>query len=117
MDLRKKLGNAGERLAAEFLVKLGYKILERQYRTKFGEIDVVARDGDELVFVEVKTRRDRSYGDPEEAVHSLKLSHMAAAGEAYLRDKKNESKPHRYDVIAIYWPEGREPDIVHLPAV
>jgi len=117
MDSRKELGDAGERLAAEFLVGKGYRIIERQYRTKLGEIDLVARDQDEIVFVEVKTRRDKSFGDPEEAVHGLKLTHMARAGEAYLRDKKSESMPHRYDVVAIHWPEEDEPEIIHLEAV
>jgi len=104
-------------LAAQFLTDLGYKIIDRQYRTRFGEIDLVAQDGHELVFVEVKTRTNLEFGHPEEAVHSLKLSRMSAAGDWYLRERKLESASHRYDVVAITWIEGGVPEIVHLKAV
>ncbi len=117
MDARRKLGNEGEDLAALFLKQQGYKILAQQHRTKFGEIDLVARDGREIVFVEVKTRKTLEFGHPEEAVHPIKLSHMAAAGECYLNEYKLESSPHRYDVVAITWPEGQDPEILHLKAV
>ncbi len=117
MDARKKLGDMGEELAAKFLKNQGLKILERQYRTKFGEIDLVAKDGCEIVFVEVKTRRTLELGHPEEAVHSIKLAHMAASGECFLRDQRCESAPHRYDVVAITWPKGKMPEILHLKAV
>ena len=104
-------------MAARFLKKIGYKILAQQHRTKFGEIDLVARDGREIVFVEVKTRQTLEFGHPEEAVHPIKLAHMSAAGECYLQEKRWESRAHRYDVIAITWPEGQDPEIVHLKAV
>lgn len=117
MDERRKFGNEGEELAAKFLKRQGLKILKTQYRTKFGEIDLVARDGREIVFVEVKTRRTLEFGHPEEAVHPIKLAHMSAAGEYYLREHKCEAAPHRYDVIAIIWPEGETPEILHLKAI
>ena len=114
MDERRELGNKGEELAARFLKKIGYKIMARQFRTRFGEIDLVAKDGHEIVFVEVKTRQTLEFGHPEEAVHPIKLAHMSAAGEAYLSDQKIENVAHRYDVIAITWPEGQDPEILHL---
>ena len=117
MDARRKLGNEGEELAARFLKGKKYKILDRQYRTKFGEIDLVARDGREIVFVEVKTRQTLEFGHPEEAVHPIKLAHMSAAGEAYLSEKRKEAVAHRYDVVAITWPEGQDPEILHLKHV
>lgn len=117
MDKRRKLGNDGEELAARFLKNIGYKIIARQERTKFGEIDLVAKDGREIVFVEVKTRKTLEYGHPEEAVHPIKLAHMSAAGEAYLSEKRIEGVAHRYDVIAITWPEDQDPEILHLKSV
>jgi putative endonuclease len=117
MDERRKLGNEGEDLAARFLKGVGYKILERQFRTKFGEIDLVAKDGREIVFVEVKTRQTLEFGHPEEAVHPVKLAHMSASGEGYLSEKRIESAAHRYDVVAITWPEGQDPEILHLKNV
>jgi len=117
MDARRKLGNEGEELAARFLKGKKYKILDRQYRTKFGEIDLVAKDGREIVFVEVKTRKTMEFGHPEEAVHPIKLAHMSAAGEAYLSEKQKEAAAHRYDVVAIIWPEGKDPEILHIKAV
>jgi len=117
MDKRRQLGNEGEALAARFLKKIGHKILARQHRTKFGEIDLVAREGREIVFVEVKTRQTLEFGHPEEAVHPIKLAHMAAAGEAYLSEKRQEGAAHRYDVVAITWPMGQDPEILHLKAV
>lgn len=117
MDKRRKLGNKGEDLAAEFLKDLGYKVIDRQFNTRFGEIDLVAQDGHELVFVEVKMRTNLAFGHPEEAVHSEKLSRMARAGEMYLRKRNLESAPYRYDVVAITWVEGQVPEVVHLKAV
>ncbi len=117
MDARRKLGNKGEELAAHFLEDLGYKVIDRQYRTRFGEIDLVARDGHELVFVEVKTRTNLAFGHPEEAVHSQKLSRMVRAGEMYLEKHRLESYSYRYDVIAITWVDGEVPEVVHLKAV
>jgi putative endonuclease len=95
------VGARGERLAASFLKKNGYKVMERNYRSKrWGEIDIVAWDGDTLVFVEVKTRMTSLFGKPQEAVHPQKIRSLKRAGQFYLRQKKVEG-PVRIDVVAV----------------
>jgi uncharacterized protein (TIGR00252 family) len=83
-DSRKRLGNAGERLAAEHLRQAGYVVRTLNYRCRAGEIDVVAEAAGDIVFVEVKTRRGEAYGLPEEAVTLAKQRKLIAAGQAYL---------------------------------
>lgn len=80
---RKSLGNLGENLALKHLANNGYKILERNFRSKLGEIDVVAQEGDCLVFVEVKTRWSKSFGPPEEAITPWKIRRIIKAGQYY----------------------------------
>jgi putative endonuclease len=106
------LGDRGENLAARFLRDKGYKILVRNYRCNVGEIDIIARDGTALVFVEVKTR---SYDDPtpEEQVHAGKQHQLTKAARFYLARYGTPQPPARFDVVAIVWPEGREPQIRH----
>jgi len=100
-DLRRVLGDRGETLAAEHLRSIGCKILARQYRCPQGEIDIVAIDGDEVIFAEVKTRQDQSYGFPEEAVTAAKIRHLVLAAEHFLRSKHLEGRPWRIDVLAV----------------
>jgi len=102
VDARRIFGNEGERLAAAFLQEKGYKILERQYTTRFGEIDLVARDGDEIVFVEVKTRKTLDFGFPEESVTGEKLEKIMRVGEWYLQQVGLSGADCRVDVIAIH---------------
>jgi len=97
---RRRFGNRGEREAQRFLKKQGYVILERQFTTRFGEIDLIARDGDEIVFVEVKARHSDLFGDPEASVTDTKLQKIAAVGEQYLSQKQLDLS-YRVDVIAI----------------
>jgi putative endonuclease len=82
-NYRKKLGQWGEKVAAHHLEAKGYEIVARNWRCREGEIDLVARAGDELVFVEVKTRRGRSQGTPEEALTPHKTRKLLALGEIY----------------------------------
>lgn len=117
MDQRRTFGNSGEALAAGHLERQGLRVLERQYRTNAGEIDLVAQDGEEIVFVEVKTRRGVEYGYPEAAVTRSKLNHIVAAGEFFLRERSLEAQPWRVDVIAIRDLPGGEPEIVHFRGV
>ncbi len=107
-----RLGERGENVAAKFLTSLGYKILQRNYNTKVGEIDIVARDGRVLVFVEVKTRTD-SEPRPEDQVNLEKQHQITKAASTYLNRFGFPQPPARFDVIAIVWPEGREPMIQH----
>ena len=107
---RKDLGNWGEDRAAEFLRSQGYRILERSYRTRLGELDLVAQDGETLVFVEVKTRTGIGFGLPQEAVNFRKQRHMVQTALAYIKEKGLQSLPLRFDVVAIS-PEKTE----HIP--
>ena len=106
------LADRGENVAAKFLRNLGYKILERNYRTAVGEIDIIARDGKTLVFVEVKTR---AYDDPtpEEQVNNTKQHQNTKAAKMYLSRFGQPQPPARFDIVAVVWPQGREPIIRH----
>src|SRR5512147_2803974 len=99
--LSKLLGRSGEDLAAKRLEKLGYRVLERNYSTKQGEIDLIALDRDTIVFVEVKTRTNDAYGAPELAVDLRKQSRMVKAALGYLKQKKLHQMSCRFDVVAI----------------
>lgn len=116
MDPRRLLGNRGERQAERFLKRQGYRVLARQYRTRFGEIDLVclAPQADEIVFVEVKTRESLGGGYPEESVTPEKLQHLAAAADLYLQETRQELRPYRFDLIAILDVPGKDPEIRHV---
>lgn len=116
MDLRRVFGNSAEELASRFLKGLGYKIIEKQFRTKFGEIDLIAMDGNEVIFVEVKARKSTDFGYPEESVTKSKLRKIAAVSSEYLHRKKLDSVPFRIDVIAIDY-SGKKPDLKHIIGV
>ena len=94
------LGRNSEQLAVKYLEKKGYRILRRNFRTKKGEIDVIAEDGPWLVFIEVKARSSGLFGAPEEAVNLRKQRKIAGAALGYIAMEKTE-RPVRFDVIAI----------------
>jgi putative endonuclease len=98
---RSSLGKLGEDLACEELTRRGYAILARRYRTRFGEIDIVARDDSVLVFVEVKARRSRRCGGAVEAVTSWKRRRLAAIALDYLARANRLDARCRFDVVAI----------------
>jgi len=93
-------GREGEELAAKFLQEKGYNILETNWRFRHKEIDIIAIRDDEIVFVEVKTRKNTDFGYPEEAVDYNKQKHLIDAAEAYMIDK-NLDLNARFDVISI----------------
>ena len=99
-------GKQGEEEACRYLTTLSYEILHRNWRSGRNEIDIIARDGRTIVFVEVKTRTSENYGFPEEAVSPDKEAHLQAAAEAYLIEKQ-ELAPIRFDIVAIV--PGKEP--------
>ena len=99
-----KLGNAGERVAERYLKHQGFRILFRRYRTPLGEIDLIARDQDTIVFVEVKTRRGDSAGNPESAVDERKQAQITRLALAFLKQNGLLEHPARFDVVAIVWP-------------
>jgi putative endonuclease len=98
---RQATGLTGERLAAAELVRRGYGILATRYRTRFGEIDIVAEDAATIVFVEVKARRTKRYGEAAEAVVSWKQRRIAAMALDYLARSRRLEAPCRFDVVAI----------------
>jgi putative endonuclease len=100
-DPRQALGKAGEDLACAELRRRGYAILARRYRTRRGELDIVARDGDTLVFVEVKARRATGYGTPQEAVTWEKRRRLAAMADDFLARARLGAVPCRFDVVAV----------------
>jgi putative endonuclease len=101
-----KLGQRGEDLAASYLQKNGYKIIQRNYKTMIGEIDIIARDRDDLVFIEVKTRESLEYGQPFESVNKNKRRKIANVAMLYLKKLKN-IPACRFDVVSVYYEEGR----------
>lgn len=101
MTYKKRLGDKGEEIAADFLLDKGYQILERNYFSRYGEIDLVAQDFDAVVFVEVKTRRTQSFGSPEASVTPAKLERIQKAGLIWLRDHPDSPENWRVEVISI----------------
>jgi len=110
--LRKLLGREGEDRAAKFLAKRGYRILERNYRTRSGEIDLIALDRGVVVFVEVKTRTSDAFGAPELAVTPQKQKRMLKAALGYMKYKKLHQVPCRFDVVAISGAAGPEVELI-----
>ena len=101
---RQTLGGWGETAAADFLAQQGYQILERNARTPYGELDLVTRFQAVTVFVEVKTRRSKRFGYPEESVTARKRQHLFDSGRAYLQAHPELDGDWRVDVIAVEQP-------------
>jgi putative endonuclease len=95
------LGKSGEDLACRELQRQGYVILARRYRTRYGEIDIVARDGPTTVFIEVKARTSDRYGDPAEAVTLHKQARVTAMAEDFIARRGLHDTPCRFDVVAV----------------
>lgn len=98
---RRLIGHKGEELAAQFLAAQGYSILQRNYRCRLGEIDIVARDGATTVFVEVKTRSSGRYGQAQEAITYRKRAKLRRLGEYYVAQFGCQEESLRFDVVAI----------------
>jgi len=111
---RRSLGNRGERAAARYLKRRGYKILARGDRLLPGELDLVALDGDTVVFVEVKSRRSADVGHPAEAVNTAKQRRLTRLAVTFLKRHGLLEHPARFDVVALTWPEGGRPTIEHF---
>ena len=108
---KQKIGKWGESVAAWYLAKKGYEILARHYTSRFGEIDLIAKDKDELVFVEVKARLGTGTGEPEEAVNWHKISKLKRVILAYL--SRNTAEKFRIDVVAITRKTDKKVSIRH----
>ena len=103
----KSTGRWGEEQAVRFLRRHGYRILERNYSCRFGEIDVIASRRGVLSFIEVKTRRDDSHGEAREFVSAAKQQRLLSTASLYLSEHETELQP-RFDVIEVYAPQGPE---------
>jgi putative endonuclease len=98
---RRRFGDFGERIAAAHLEAQGYAVLERNWAVREGEIDIIASRGADLVFVEVKSRRGRAMGGPEESITGRKAAHLRAAAIAYAQQHPEAPPNHRIDAVVI----------------
>lgn len=111
---KKDIGIIGEDLASKFLKKKGYKILHRNYRTIFGEIDAVARRGGLIIFIEVKTRSTSSLGPPCLAVTRLKARHIIKNALFYLKSRRLSDAKWRIDIVSVKLDYERKPESIEL---
>ena len=108
MTLKKKeLGAKGEEAAVRYLKSKGYRIIERNYRIRLGEIDIIAKQGDDLVFVEVKTRTDNLFGSPFDSITFQKQKQLSKVALEYINKKGCHNRPVRFDVVGVKFQEGR----------
>ena len=109
------LGRTGEEIAAAYLQQAGYRVLARNYRQKCGEIDIIAEDNGTLVFVEVKTRNNTSFGTPFAAVTVKKQKQIGRVAQDYLARHELFDRPARFDVVSILL-DGNRPPAIELLA-
>jgi putative endonuclease len=114
MSRSQKLGRSGEDASLEFLRKKNYEILHRGFRFHRAEIDIIARDGETLVFIEVKTRRRWEHGLPEESVTPAKQRQIRRVAEAYLALNSLPDVPCRFDILSLYFRETRGYEVHHI---
>lgn len=107
-------GNYGETLAVKYLQKLGYKILERNYRIRGGEIDIVAQNKDILVFIEVKARWSHEFGLPVESITPWKIKALLKTAQFYCLKMKWGDKPYRIDVVSVDFAEDQNNPKIEL---
>ena len=103
----REIGKIGEDIATQYLEKIGYQIVEKNFQCKLGEIDIIAKDKDEVVFVEVKSRKILSYGKPADAVNGIKKKHIYRTAQYYLLIHNQLDVYTRIDVIEIYLNEEK----------
>lgn len=111
---KQTVGNHGEEIACQYLKKLGFKILERNYRIRGGEIDIVARDKDTLVFVEVKTRWSHEYGPPVEAMKPWKIRSLLKTARFYVQKIGWGDREYRLDFIGVDFADNRQDPGIEL---
>jgi len=103
-----KIGHLGETIAKQYLQNNGYRIIEKNYRTKYAEIDLVAYDKGILVFVEVRTKIDEQFGSPEESINRHKMRKLVKNAEAYVA-RKRYTKEYRIDALCIVLGKNKSP--------
>jgi len=106
-----KLGGYGEDLAVNALIAEGYRIVERNARIYKREVDIIATDGQTLVFIEVKARKDHSYGKPLEAVTPKRRARIRKAAELYVMKNRMKNAPVRFDVVCVDFAGGDAPEV------
>jgi len=111
---RKQTGALGEKIAQDFLKKRGYRIVETNYRCRRGEIDIVARKKDCLIFVEVRTKRSLEFGSPEESITQSKMSRMRASAAYYRQSHERLPESWRIDLVAVVLDKMGKPTRVEL---
>ncbi len=111
---RKYTGTLGEKLAQDFLRKQDYQIMETNYRCPEGEIDIIAKDGDFLVFVEVRTKKSHEFGTPEESITPAKMRKLRAASFHYQQSHQNLPPLCRIDVVAVELDQKSKPFKINL---
>ncbi len=116
MAAHNELGKWGEELAAEYLLEKGYEIIERDWKSGHHDLDIIAKEGDTLAIVEVKTRRTRLFGDPEEAVDYRKRQSLQSAINHYVKSHHVKATV-RFDIISIVGTIGSTPEIDHIKDV
>jgi putative endonuclease len=115
-DTKRVVGSRGEEEAARFLARSGLDVLDKNVRTRAGEIDLVARDGKTIVFVEVKTRRDMEGDPPQAGVNTRKQNRLGRLAQGYLKSKRIRQTPCRFDVVSVIFnDEGAVKAIRHIP--
>ncbi len=112
MDKRKQTGQQGEDIAASHLIEKGYKVVQRNWRCSVGELDIIAENGDTLVFVEVRTRSSRRFGSAEESITPAKRARLVELAHAYLQEDESD-RSWRIDVVAVQLGPGL-PQINHI---
>jgi len=112
---KQNLGKYGEDIAADYLIGHGYHLIQRNFKARYGEIDIIAQKNSILVFIEVKTRIGKKYGTPEEAVTKRKIHEVTVTAEYFYLLNSNLPKAHRIDVIAIeLFPDKTIQDLRHI---
>ena len=111
---RQKYGGFGENLAVGYIVSRGYRIIETNYKNRLGEIDIIARDGDVIVFIEVKSRRSNRFGSARASVSKSKQRKISMVALGYLRSNGGTGQKARFDVVAINSHESGPEDHIEL---
>ena len=115
LDFRKKLGAKGENIAARFLKRKGYRIVQRNYTCKLGEIDIIAQHDSTLIFVEVRSKQTEKFGPPQYSVNSAKQRQISRAALYYIKENKITGQTCRFDVVAVtFLPDSRKPEVEHI---
>ena len=111
---KKDLGKKGEEIAKKYLIKSGYKIIERNFRTKYGEIDLICEKDNSIIFIEVRTKSNLDFVSPEESISSKKIDHIKNSSLDYLSKNKKKYKDIKFEFIGILISSENDYKINHI---